>query len=104
MQWGGEGRSESLNTLWQAIKGNDNVYNPDEDRSNQLAGIDFRLNLNKALGYPIGAYGQIIGEDEAGGLPSRNTYLAGLDYAASYKNMPFSVYVEWADTSTNGKT
>lgn len=49
LQWGGEGRSESLNTLWQAIKGNDNVYNPAEDPSNQLAGIDFRLNLNKAF-------------------------------------------------------
>ncbi len=103
LQWGGEGRSESLNTLWEAIKGNDNVDNPNEDRSNQLAGIDFRLNLNKALGYPIGVYGQVVGEDEASGLPSRKTYLAGLDYAASYKNMPFSAYVEWADTSTNGE-
>ncbi len=45
LQWGGEGRSESWDSLWNAIKGNDNVYDSDEDRSNQIAGFDARLNL-----------------------------------------------------------
>ena len=30
-------------------------------------------------------------------------YLAGIDYSASLKNMPYQVYAEWADTRTNGK-
>lgn len=102
LQWGGEGRSESFSTLWDAIKGNDNVYDTNEDRSNQLAGLDFRLGLNGILKLPVSLYGQAVGEDEAGGLPSRKLYLAGVDFASSFKNMPYSVYAEWADTRTNG--
>ena len=41
-QWGGEGRSESWNTLWEAIKGNDNVEEGEVDKSNQIAGLDDR--------------------------------------------------------------
>lgn len=102
LQWGGEGRSESFDTLWNAIKGNDNVYDPEQDRSNQLAGLDFRLNFNSFFGVPLGIYGQAIGEDEAGLLPSRKMYLVGADFSSSLKNMPYNLYIEWADTRTNG--
>lgn len=33
----------------------------------------------------------------------KKMYLAGIDYSASLKNMPYQVYAEWADTRTNGK-
>lgn len=102
IQWGGEGRSESWDSFWNAIKGNDNFYNADDDKSNQLAGFDARLNLNQWLNTPISLYGQYIGEDEAGLLPSKKMYLAGVDYSSNFKNMPFQLYTEWADTSTNG--
>ncbi|HAI53431.1 MAG TPA: hypothetical protein DCM16_01475, partial [Acinetobacter nosocomialis] len=102
LQWGGEGRSESWNSLWNAIKGNDNVYDAAEDRSNQIAGFDARLNLQSLLNVPVGIYGQYVGEDEAGHLPSKKMYLAGADYSSSYKNMPYQLYAEWADTRTNG--
>ena len=72
LQWGGEGRSESWNSLWNAIKGNDNVYDAAEDRSNQIAGFDARLNLQSLLNVPVGIYGQYVGEDEAGHLPSKD--------------------------------
>ncbi len=102
LQWGGKGRSESWNSLWNAIKGNDNVYDADDDRSNQIAGFDGRLNLQSLLNVPVGIYGQYVGEDEAGKLPSKKMYLAGVDYSSIYKNMPYQLYAEWADTRTNG--
>ncbi len=50
--------------MWNAIKGNDNV-DSDEDRSNQIAGFDARLNLQSLINAPVGIYGQYVGEDEA---------------------------------------
>ncbi|MCU4580378.1 capsule assembly Wzi family protein [Acinetobacter gyllenbergii] len=102
LQWGGEGRSESLDSLWNAIKGNDNL-DYDTDKSNQIAGFDFRLNTQQLLQVPIGLYGQYVGEDEAGLLPAKKMYLAGIDFSSAYKNMPYQLYAEWADTRTNGK-
>lgn len=70
--------------------------------SNQIAGLDARLNLQQWFKVPLGLYGQFVGEDESGLLPSRKMYLAGLDYSSQVKNMPFQLYTEWADTRTNG--
>lgn len=102
LQWGGEGRSESWDTLWNAIKGNDNFDNGDEDKSNQIAGFDARLNLQPLVNVPVSFYGQYVGEDESGLLPSKKMYLAGADYSSSYKDMPFQLYAEWTNTETNG--
>ena len=104
IQWGGEGRPESLSSLWDAFVGNkDNGGTGEPDPSNQIAGFDARLNLQPLVHVPMGMYAQYIGEDEAGGLPAKKMYLAGVDYSSSYKNMPFQLYTEWADTRTNGK-
>lgn len=102
LQWGGDGRPESWSSLWNAIKGNDNFENGDDDKSNQIAGFDARLNLQSLLNVPVSFYGQYVGEDEAGLLPSKKMYLAGADYSTSFKNMPVQFYAEWADTTTNG--
>ena len=51
---------------------------------------------------PISLYGQYVGEDEAGLLPSKKMYLAGIDYSSQLNNLPLQVYAEWADTRTNG--
>ncbi|MCH7338741.1 capsule assembly Wzi family protein [Acinetobacter higginsii] len=102
MQWGGKGRPESLSSLWDAIKGNDNFYN-DYEGGNQLAGFDARLSLQPLLNQPISIYSQMIGEDEAGYLPAKWMYLAGADFSSSYKNMPYQLYAEWTDTRTNGE-
>ncbi|POU19076.1 hypothetical protein C3420_14195 [Acinetobacter sp. ACNIH3] len=104
IQWGGEGRPESLSSLWDAFVGNkDNGGTGEPDPSNQIAGFDARLNLQPLLQVPMGMYAQYVGEDEAGGLPAKKMYLAGVDYSSSYNNMPFQLYTEWADTRTNGK-
>lgn len=103
----GEGQPGSAKAYWNALIGKDNecadstctgVGNP----SNQLAGFDARLNLQSLLNVPLSFYGQYIGEDEAGLLPSKKMYLAGADYSSSFKNLPYQLYVEWADTTTNG--
>ncbi|MEQ1247965.1 capsule assembly Wzi family protein [Acinetobacter soli] len=100
LQWGGKGRPQNWNSFWNAITGNDNDL--DVDPGNQLAGFDGRVNLQPLLNVPVSVYGQMIGEDEANYLPSRHMYLAGLDYSSNFNDMPFQVYVEWADTRTHG--
>lgn len=101
LQWGGEGRSQSFKSLWNAIKGNDNFDDSNLDNSNQIAGFDARLNLQPLLQLPIGLYGQYVGEDEAGLLPAKKLYLAGVDYSSNFKKMPYQVYAEWVDTRSN---
>lgn len=103
IQWGGEGRPENFDSLWDAIIGKDNVYGDTVNPSNQIAGFDARLNLQPLVQMPLGIYAQYVGEDEAGGLPAKKMYLAGVDYSSSYQNMPYQLYTEWADTRTNGK-
>ena len=94
---GGEGRPESLSSLWDAFVGSkDNGGTGEPDPSNQIAGFDVRLNLFSLTQIPVGLYAQYVGEDEAGGLPAKKMYLAGIDYSASLKNMPYQVYAEWA--------
>ncbi|QIO09571.1 capsule assembly Wzi family protein [Acinetobacter lanii] len=104
LQWGGEGRSENWDSLWNAIKGNDNFDNGDLDKSNQIAGLDARLNLNQWLNIPLSVYGQFVGEDEAGFWPAKNMYLAGIDFSSAYKSMPYQLYAEWVNTKTNGES
>jgi hypothetical protein len=48
-------------------------------------------------------YAQYVGEDEAGGLPAKNMYLAGADYASNYQGMPYQVFAEYADTRSSGE-
>lgn len=104
LQWGGEGRSESWDSLWNAIKGNDNFYDGDLDKSNQIAGLDGRLNLNNLTGLPLSVYAQYVGEDEAGFLPAKKMYLAGIDFSSQMNGIPYQLYSEWVDTRTNGDT
>ena len=106
--WGGEGKSQSLSSFVDALTGSkDNVDNKEDDISDQLAGFDARINLAPLTTLPIGIYGQYIGEDEAGYLPSKNMYLAGADFASSINTnsmgrIPYQLYTEWTDTRTGG--
>lgn len=103
IQWGGEGRPESLSSLWDAWSGSkDNGGTGEPDPSNQIAGLDARLNLQHLFQVPVSLYGQYVGEDEAGYLPAKKMYLAGADYSAKLGKMPLQLYGEWADTRTNG--
>lgn len=100
IQWGGDGRPG----IWDAITGiEDDGGTGKEDPSNQVAGFDGRLFLQPLLNVPVSLYGQFIGEHEAGGLPANYMYLGGADFSSIYKDMPYQLYAEWADTRTNGE-
>lgn len=105
--WGGEGRPESLSSFGDAILGTrDNdatAGNTDDDPANQLAGFDTRLSLAPLINVPAGVYAQYVGEDEAGGLPAKNMYLLGADYAADIYGKPYQLYAEYADTRSSGE-
>ncbi|MDC5573933.1 capsule assembly Wzi family protein [Acinetobacter baumannii] len=107
IQIGGDGQPDSFKAYWNAVIGKDNGCTEnscvgEDNASNQLAGFDVRLQLQPLFNIPVSVYGQYIGEDEAGGLPSKKMYLAGADYSSMINNMPYQIYAEWADTRTNG--
>lgn len=79
--WGGEGRPQDLDTFFDLLIGRDN-YDSDDDKSkepgNQMAGIDLRWST-RLKSVNMALYGQLIGEDEAGGMPSRHIGMAGIE-------------------------
>lgn len=80
IQWGGEGRPQSFSSLIDAFRGTqDNFVGTGHDPSNQMGGFDFKLKLQPLVGLPGSLYGQLNGEDEAGGLPAKHSYLLGLE-------------------------
>ncbi len=106
--WGGEGRPESFGSFTDAIFGtrdnnDDKSISTDQDPANQLAGFDARLSLAPLVNIPAGIYAQYVGEDEAGGLPAKNMYLAGVDYASAAYGKPYQLYAEYADTRSSGE-
>lgn len=105
--WGGEGRPQSLSSFGDALLGtrdNDATSNDtDDDPANQLAGFDARMQLSSLINVPASVYAQYVGEDEAGGLPAKNMYLAGADYASHIYDTPYQLYAEYADTRTSGE-
>lgn len=101
MQWGGEGRPRSWNSFWDGIAGRDNTGTPNEP-GNQLAGFDFKLKMQPLLDTPMSMYGQLVGEDEAGMLPSKNFYLLGLEGHPEWGTSTLNWSIEGADTRSNG--
>jgi hypothetical protein len=83
--------------------GRDNVGDDDIDSSNepgnQLAGFDFRWTpsfLHNAFGF----YGQAIGEDEAGGFPSRYMGQLGVDWSGYlFARWSSHVFLEYSGTA-----
>lgn len=102
--WGGEGRPDSISSFGDAILGTkDNGDNDNGDPANQLGGFDARVQLAPLFNVPASVYGQYVGEDEAGGLPAKNMYLAGVDYASAAMGKPYQLYAEYTDTRTSGE-
>ncbi|EHD19937.1 MULTISPECIES: capsule assembly Wzi family protein [Brenneria] len=97
MMWGGEGRPQSWDSFWDGLAGKDNTGTENEP-GNQLAGFDFKLKLQPLTGLPVSLYGQLVGEDEAGMLPSQNTYLLGLEGHPEWGTSTINWYIEGATT------
>ncbi|MFK8016111.1 MAG: capsule assembly Wzi family protein [Gammaproteobacteria bacterium] len=102
-QWGGEGRDESFDSFFDLLIGRDNVgdgVDRANEPGNQLAGFDWRWRVFGGE-QPIVFYGQLIGEDEAGGFPSR--YLGQLGLSTStpvgQNGARLDAHVEFSDTT-----
>ena len=88
-QWCGEGRPCDLDTFVNLLVGRDNRgdegIGAGNEPGNQLAGFDFRWTAG-IRGRAMSFYGQFIGEDEAGGLPSKFLGQAGVDRSGLWRD------------------
>lgn len=98
IEWGGKGRSNSWSSFWNAIKGDSNDVAPGTDPSNELSGFDVRYTFLVA-GNPLTVYGQLTGEDEAGGLPSHYLAQAGMQFKQLAGSTRLQWYAEATDTT-----
>lgn len=100
-QFCGDGRPCDANTFMDMLLGRDNRSDSlaeDEEPGNQLAGYDARLRSPWAA-LPLALYTQWIGEDEAGGFPSKFLGLAGAEVWGSSRFGGWRLHGEFADTA-----
>ena len=103
-QWCGGDRPCDWNTFIDMVFGNDNQVTggvaSEEQPGNQMAGYDMRLRSPwRAL--PLAFYTQWIGEDEAGGLPSKFIGQFGLEAWGAWGASGWRLRAELTDTSCN---
>ncbi len=102
-QWCGENRPCDAGTFVDLFLGRDNIgdagVGADNEPGNQMAGVDFRWSPS-FFGMPVSAYGQFIGEDEAGGFPSRYLVQVGLEGSGYLRDKwSYRWFAELAGTS-----
>jgi hypothetical protein len=98
MQWGGDGKSESARAFWKSLtsQGENEIG---EESGNQLAGYDLRYNFVRHQGFGAALYAQLIGEDEAGYLPSKFLSQAGLEFSVALSSgNSLNMFVEHTNT------
>lgn len=89
-QFGGENRKVDLKTFANMFIGRDNTsanLSFQDQPGNQIAGIDWTYRLDSRFNTVF--YGQVIGEDEAGYLPSRTIKLIGLSFKVNEVKISF---------------
>ena len=100
-QWCGADRPCDWDTFVDMALGNDNSVqggDQDDEPGNQMAGYDMRLRSPwKPL--PLVFYTQWIGEDEAGGLPSKFIGQFGLETWGSVGSSTWRLRSEYSDTA-----
>ena len=99
VMFGGDGRPSVDASDFLTIIGGNNLTD-NEDTSNSVAGIDARLIIHPLWGAQI--YGELAGEDEAGGFFSKNSYLVGAYLPQIDPYGIFSFRTEYADTTRLG--
>jgi hypothetical protein len=102
-QWGGEGRPQDFSSFVDVVTGNDNTgdggITRDNEPSNQLAGIDWRASASfDETSYEF--YGDVVGDDNAGVMPSRLIATFGLGTQMPIASTDVRVYLEYTDTQT----
>ena len=105
-QWGGEGRPQDWDSFKNLVLGKDNGgsdgINADKSNEpgNQLAGIDVRYNFSWGQ-FSNATYIQFVGEDEAGGMPSRGMLQAGLETSFLMWDTQHRLVLEAMETTLN---
>jgi hypothetical protein len=97
-QWCGGDRECDWQDFFNMLLGRDNQESIEEQPGNQLAGYDMRLR-SPWRKLPLAFYTQWIGEDEAGGLPSKFIGLFGLETWGSSGLGGWRLRAEYADTA-----
>ena len=102
-QWGGKGYNNGISALGSALFFDTNAGS--NSNINKMAGFGFSY-LMPSIITPLRIYGQAIGEDEAGQLPSCYAYLAGIEWSMDKIKYPTIFGIETLDTrideTTNG--
>jgi len=93
-QWGGKGYNKNIRAFSDALIGNANE-GKNED-INKLAGFGLSYSFTQKI--PLKIYGQAIGEDESGSLPSCYMYIAGIEWHTLDNFYPSKIGVEYIDT------
>jgi len=96
VMFGGAGRPTVNAGDFLTIVGGENLSGAD-DTSNSIAGFDALINLPLLWGMQL--YGELHGEDEAGGLPAKDSWLAGVYLPQIEPSGRLSLRVEYADTT-----
>lgn len=99
--WGGLGRPHSARSFADALLGRSNVDDPsdlDDDPSDEISGLDFRISAADPWGGSWVGYGHLVGEDEAGGLPTKLFGTVGLQAKAVFGRQRIDATLESTDT------
>ena len=94
-QWGGNEYDDGISSLGSALFFDTN--NGSNANINKMAGVGISYIIPSNI-MPLRIYGQAVGEDEAGNLPSCYSYLAGLEWTNTKIKYPIVVSIETIDT------
>ena len=100
IEWGGAGRPDDPRALWDALLARTNVEDAmrHTDPSNELAGVDLRISGRANAGWVWVGHAQLIGEDEAGKLPSRRIATVGAQLKHPWRTGRLEWSIEGSDT------
>ena len=97
MMWGGEGRDDSVKAFWKSLTSQDE--NTEKQSGNQLGGFDARYSFLLTGHQSLSLYTQLIGEDEAGYMPSKYLSQFGASLSQSLPSGYVRFYAEYLDTA-----
>lgn len=102
LQLDGEDRPGGASTYWDALVGKDNRQEGKaNDPGNQLGAIDIRYGFQASETSTLGVYTQMVGEDEAGRLPGKKSWLFGVDATSALAGGEQQWYLEYTNTITD---
>ncbi|WP_282078374.1 capsule assembly Wzi family protein [Epibacterium ulvae] len=98
IQYGGDGQPSGFGAFTDAVFGNTNEGAA--AGANQVAGLSLSYDFNPDQN-GVRLYGQALGEDEAGGLPSCWFFMAGVEARTRILGAKSTLTLEHVDTTVN---